>query len=216
MNELLNKILSLLQKALRTQNNNQISLELLTNLITKTNLWNDVKVETGATRICLILNEFDYVVKLPRFDLVKEDFCDREVARYEDAQVYKVDKVLQPIHLLKMLTAPDNSEFPVYIQQKYSSCYAKMQQQFEEKYYKPYITQDILNYIIKSQNEYWSELAFGFEFRIIQLYGKKFYERFLNFCQMNDITDLHYYNYGFNLRGEPVIFDYAGFEGYSY
>lgn len=216
MNELLNKILSLLQKALRTQNNNQISLELLTNLITKTNLWNDVKVETGATRICLILNEFDYVVKLPRFDLVKEDFCDREVVRYEDAQVCKVDKVLQPIHLLKMLTAPDNSKFPVYIQQKFLNTYAAVKTEFERKYYKPYATQNILRYIINSQNKYWIELASGFIFRIIQLYGKDFYKRFLDFCQMEDITDLHYYNYGFNLHGEPVIFDYAGFEGYSY
>lgn len=191
----------------------------------------DFRVAYGLTRLCIIPTDKkkDWVIKIPItavyaeefFDEDSEDFdwegsnfkgltrvgtseydsCDEERVMYanasSDAKMFMADN----------LYIGEYNDIAIYIQEKttYCDCGAGWN--------KSCFGHD-LNFI-KHEVEYLFDVGADIEseiflYNVILLVGfQKAIQVFEEFC---DFEDLHDHNYGFNSKGIPVLFDYAGYQ----
>lgn len=168
-----------------------------------------LKFASGETRFCLYDRKWNFVLKMTRIGRYKTDFCKKELANYESAKKYGVERICLPIKLLYTCT----SGMEVYQQTRYSTdhsdaVYKKSYDKYLERRYgdlprKSTVIPKIRANIPSGMDKQW--LA-----RVLQLYGKKFCKSMELWLNENRINDLHDANIGW-LNNKPVILDYAGF-----
>lgn len=172
----------------------------------------EAKLGEGATRFCVVFNNWDYVIKIPRLGNVKYNYCDRELSNYELAKKYRVERICLPIELY----GEAESGIPLYIQPKYTTSSNNLSERKKgivQKKINKLTTKPIFNKIRSSCfdgyriNSLW--LA-----RVTQLYGKKFMLSFEKWLEEAKINDLHEENTGY-LDNKPIILDYAGYHEYD-
>ena len=186
-------------------------------------------VKTGLTRIVLIPNNKDYVIKLPVTgvygNIYDEYGCDDpencEIKKYVDLEEYNVfdnEQVIydnlfsesKEVFSLSIYIGNFNN-IPVYIQEKVDQIRFDMMPSISKEDSKKVST-------LTSRHHYKEfverPLTDDFIISLINLYGEEAAGYILEDCK--NIDDLHTNNYGYTKEGKPVIFDFAGFDGEMY
>lgn len=170
----------------------------------------NLELRSGETRYCLIGKDWDFVLKIPRFDNVQDDYNAIEFANYENACKLGIEKIF--LKTWKFCTL--DCGLDIYAQVRYSFAHSnidhkkkqKMREQtdkvlrckiFRKSYEHAYDGYRISNY--------WYARAY-------QIYGKQFMRKFEHFTRQNRIGDLHSSNVGY-LGKMPIVLDFAGYHG---
>ena len=162
--------------------------------------------DSGETRLVLIHDKWDEVIKIPFFDNVSTDYCQIELENYNHAVVAGIERIFLPIRLVRTL---DNG-LPIYAQKKYT-CSESMVYHTH-----PYLVRDrnqpntklthkglrAMHDSYRIHEQWWN--------RAWQIYGKQFMRILEDFTNDHDIGDLHGNNLGY-LGKFPIILDYAGY-----
>ena len=170
----------------------------------------------GETRYCIVFDEWDYVIKIPRYDGrrkgTKINYCQIEEDNYNIAKKYHVEEVLLPI---KYIGEFYNNK--IYIQKKFTCTNTIAEKESREKRNEmrvkshTAIYSDTCGYCMAEANCSIDDVWFG---RVLSLYGKDFIKRFSKYTVDIGLNDLHNNNIGW-LKNRPVILDYAGYYGYG-
>lgn len=166
------------------------------------------RLSSGCTRWAFVFEKHQMVVKLPKYDETSEDYCEIEVANYNRAKEFRIEKCLLPIEYV----GTTNDGIPVYIQPMYTTSHDRLdyaiQQKWAEKSKKLHrspIVNKVRSGCYYSPTHLWVE-------RAIQIYGKAFMKSFQRWSHECKVNDLHSSNIGY-LRKQPIIIDYAGYHG---
>lgn len=168
-------------------------------------------IASGETRYAIILKGLDFVLKIPRYEYCKEDYCEVEVNNYEIAKKYRVERVLLPIEHYYTTS----SGIAIYKQPKYS--FSTSDGDYHRDYRK-YLTKRNTpiraNIVRRIQTNCYDghRIDQRWMARVLQLYGKKFCRSFEAWSQECHVNDLHNSNTGW-LNNKPIILDYAGYRG---
>lgn len=176
---------------------------------------------SGATKLVLFPREelnLDIVVKIPFTHSEDEDwdseeyyplggapygegwnYIAAEVCIYESAKKYGVEEAFLPNTYIGEI-----NHHPIYVQQKVevidSYSPSEKHSQRSEEFCKK-ISQDIYN-----------PFDFDWACDYIDYFGEIAFEKLLNFCEEEYLSDFHMGNLGY-LNEIPIILDYGGYEG---
>lgn len=182
----------------------------------------DYIYESGATKVVFIIENLDYVVKIPfhgrieygygedEEDIFEEfsgavavegsncwDYCKEEVFYYQKAKEKNIEKFFLETSILGY----SNDNYPIYMQPKARIFnYSKSKSLSEEE--------QIITNRLKSKCDTWFSARWIRD--AINWYGENEVEKLLNFINDEKINDLHSGNLGY-LNDRPVIVDYAGY-----
>lgn len=167
----------------------------------------------GATKVCLVHPDSKYVLK---FDYETYEthapYCVLEARYYMEAKRFGVEKaVLSTEYYTTTATGID-----LYIQSKYKSdfyslCWSEICNL--RSTVNPHLSEKISQKFFMPD---WHPIPVDFVSILIRRYGKKFVDRLAEWTVYCQINDLHSENVGFDLRGKPVLTDYAGYRELSY
>lgn len=158
-------------------------------------------IRFGATKLVIILEDYDWVFKIPYRTIGQKDYCQIELENYLDAQETEFGNLFSEI---------------CYIGQ-YDSvpCYAmrKVEADFDLKIsaleshgisYSYYDEEEDYEYIL-GEEEVFEEL-------VTSLLGSEKINDFWKFCNKHRINDLHTENFGF-INDQIKLIDYCGYHG---
>ena len=156
-----------------------------------------VEVYDGATKICLVPDDGDFVFKI---NISGVDYCGYEADNYQEAVNAGKGKYFLETRYFKTLNECGVC-FAIYIQPKISDISSEIDSDSDEE--------------INISSSYYSSpaadrLSPTWIHNFIEAYGESEYFSLLDFCNRIDINDLHSGNIGY-MDNHPVIFDYAGF-----
>jgi hypothetical protein len=162
---------------------------------------------SGATRRVFIFPKLGVVIKFPYSD---HDYCKQEMAFYESAKEYGVEKLLLPIEKVGVT----KGGIPLYIQPIYKYTIGEMGWDNKDRIRKR--TKKTCNRKIVRR------IARGCYYppdsdwvtRATQLYGKKFMLSFEKWTKTHHVNDLHDQNVGYIGNFRPVLIDYAGYNNW--
>ena len=181
----------------------------------------DYTYESGATKVVLIIENLDYVIKIPfhgrieyaysedEEDVFEEfsgatagdsncwDYCKEEVFYYQKAKEKNVEKFFLETSILGY----SNDDYPIYIQPK-----ARIFNYYKSKSLSA--EEQIITNRLRSKCETWFSVRWIRD--AINWYGEAEVEKLLKFISNQEINDLHSGNLGY-LNDRPVIVDYAGY-----
>ena len=202
----------------------------------KAMLFNDgitnVDVASGMTKVVLIPNDKDYVIKIPITKIGDYEYYENEKGDWEKGKFMISDNKLGDYCSIeerlfnsfddeikeifaetKFITKVNN--LPIYIQEKIKTPYRRKINQFDPFHYPSDRKSDMdIHYelnLIGEYNEYDNEFQEDFSYDILVNYGFEFLIKLLQMIDSKGITDLHSGNYGYNGNYKPMIFDYSGY-----
>lgn len=165
-------------------------------------------VGSGATRRVFIFPKLGVVIKFP---CDNHDYCAQEVAFYESAKSYGVEKMLLPIEKVGVT----KSGIPLYIQPIYRTTVEEMDWRKRDKIWqRTKSTSKISTLKAVSRGCYYSPNREWLA-RAIQIYGKKFMRSFEQWTRVHRVNDLHTQNIGYIGNYRPVLIDYAGYNNWQ-
>lgn len=180
-----------------------------------------IDYEIGATKLVLIPEELDYVIKIP-FNGENDwfhgygfqsfyglpascaNYCEYEKELYQKAEAAGVEKMFLPLEYVGIINT-----IPIYIQEK-----ASFIPLYNEN---SAATEKSKNYLIakrKINKQYFPpKLSIEWVAKVLDFLGSiEELEKFLLFIKIEEIDkDLHVHNYGFIGNNQPIIFDYGGY-----
>jgi len=163
----------------------------------------DIEVCEGATKICLVPADGDFVFKINIVDEYDTDYCENEADNYEEAVNAGKSKYFLETRYFKTLNECGVC-FAIYIQPKIEEISSSIDNDDEEL-------------LVKSS---WydspaaEDMSPAWVNNFIKEYGETELNELLDFCDQCHINDLHSGNIGY-VGGHPVIFDYAGYGDYT-
>ena len=171
-------------------------------------------MDEGASRLCMIFPNDDEVIKIPYLDNTSTDYCAKELANYESAKRYGVEKILLPV---RKFGEYDNGA-SIYIQPKYSFCHSDaevgwLRRKRDEITYQRIRASSVFTSL--RCKFYQSRISDDWLMFVYAKYGKKFCRSLIKWTNDCKVNDLHMSNVGY-LHGNPIILDYAGYFGSSY
>ena len=159
----------------------------------------DVEVCDGATKICLVPADGDFVFKINIVDEYGTDYCEYEADHYEKAVKAGKDKYFLETRYFKTLNECGVC-FAIYIQPKIEKISSSIDNDDEELFAKS-------SWYDSPAAE---DMSPAWINNFIKEYGETEFNGLLDFCDQCHINDLHSGNIGY-VGGHPVIFDYAGY-----
>ena len=166
------------------------------------------KLRSGATRWAFVFEKHQTVIKFPKYDETDEDYCELELANYNHAKEYRVEKCLLPIEYIDTTA----SGIPIYIQPMYSVSQDRLDYDIQKKWERKCdnlrrspIVRKVKDGCLYSPPNLWVT-------RAVQIYGKAFMKSFQVWSHKHGVNDLHSGNVGY-LGKQPIIIDYAGYHG---
>lgn len=176
----------------------------------------DFKLYHGVTKICLVNENDDFIVKWSHDKWGDVDEGMNEVELYKKAKAIGLDMFFPETKLLGKV-----NDVNIIAQKKYDfSAYAvqnEMKYDSTERKYKK-ITQTVTNriydkmydgfhyeggYCLRPLDRLWAKMC-------ISIYGKKLVKKLCDFIAENKINDLHSENIGY-LKNKPIIIDFGGY-----
>ena len=165
---------------------------------------------SGETRYCIASKDWDFVLKISRFDNVRDDYNAIEFANYENACKLGIEKIFLKMWKFGAL----DCGLDIYAQVRYSFAHSGIDNKKERKMRKQ--TDKIRSCKIyrKSHENAYDGYRISNEWyaRAYQIYGKQFMRKFERFTRDKRIGDLHDSNVGY-LGKMPIILDFAGYHG---
>ena len=173
-----------------------------------------IKTCDGATKICIIFKDEDFVVKFS-FEDHKVDEAVKEAEIYQDAIENHLEMFFP---YTKILTTIDDVTF--VLQRKIDFSAAERSEKLAESYNK--ITQTVPDRIVDKVQAEFSKAHSSFRRRInvewvkmcVSIYGKRRVKQLCAFVIKHKINDLHSYNVGY-YKNKPLILDFSGYDNYS-
>lgn len=176
----------------------------------------------GASKF--VIRYKNYVIKIPFTGYYCRDYrngtiylggyweainpCAEEERIYEEAS-----DEMKEILLPNIFIGNVNSCFPVYIQEAISySFYDRPYREIEEN--EKTIAYKILRQIRRKAFRYDYRMNITFLVPLVFKFGIEKIKEIMT--DINEIEDLHDNNYGYSADGKPVIFDYAGYDKFSW
>ncbi len=169
---------------------------------------NEIHYTYGASRWCITCNDWDFVLKFPRYVYTSLDYCALEADNYLKAKSYGIADILLPIEHIYTTQAG----LPIYKQPKITTAMCDLSEERSKalaKKVETVIHSVTFQKCVQGCHDGWRipRVWFG---RVIQLYGKRFVRAFEAWTAECKVNDLHNSNVGFK-NGKPIILDYAGF-----
>ena len=165
---------------------------------------------SGETRYCIASKDWDFVLKISRFDNVRDDYNAIEFANYENACKLGIEKIF--LKMWKFGTL--DCGLDIYAQVRFSFSHSDIDCNKERKMRKQ--VQKICSCKIyrKSHEHIYDSHRISPDWyaRAYQIYGKQFMRKFERFTRDKRIGDLHDSNVGY-LGKMPIILDFAGYHG---
>lgn len=186
----------------------------------------------GATKLCLIFDDCDYVIKIPiyanlerdegrtlsksRLEKVKrgryvafenkENYCEKEANLYSAAEEWDINRFFAEEERIMVYHG-----VPVYAQEKIEETYEDSERYVGED--DADLLDDVRRVIDRSEYGFDVEMFLDNTNFINDLYtfDEEGFSALLDFIEENGINDLHSANVGYNRYGEPKIIDYSGF-----
>lgn len=166
------------------------------------------RISSGATRRVFIFPKLGVVIKFP---CDNHDYCKQEIASYESAKEYGVEKLLLPIEKV----GETKGGIPLYIQPIYKYTIAEMNRKQLDSVAKRFrSTQKSTTIRAVGRGCYYHPNREWLA-RAIQLYGKKFMLSFEAWTNAHRVNDLHPQNVGYIGNFRPVLIDYAGYNNWD-
>ena len=167
----------------------------------------EYQVCDGASKICLVFTDFDFVIK---WSTCGENEAMQEVDFYEEAKVRNLDKFFPMTEYFF-----SHNEIDFVVQEKITI-------QAEDVYgenmeYLANIGRTVPNYMIEKVQKDLNKVS-GYTRRInriwiaclLSIHGKRATKALCKFVQEHDINDLHGANVGFK-GNRPIILDFSGY-----
>ena len=185
----------------------------------------DLSTESGLTKLVCILNNTNYVIKIPYnqyldFDDEKEypiimkgatgdstdeawDYCAQEVYIYNLAKLYQVEKAFpETIYLGKW------NNWPIYLQEKCETI-KRLKYDFKTSRLIKQTNKKVIKIIASKNLPYIDEDWISFYYI---KHGEAEMIKLLNFVKYYKIEDLHSRNIGFSsIDNRPVLIDFSSF-----
>ena len=170
----------------------------------------DLEMFSGETRYCIISKDWDFVLKISRFDNVRDDYNAIEFANYENACKLGIEKIF--LKMWKFGTL--DCGLDIYAQVRYSFAHSGIDNNKERKMRKQVRKICFCKIYRKSHENVYDGCRISNEWyaRAYQIYGKQFMRKFERFTRDKRIGDLHNSNVGY-LGKMPIILDFAGYHG---
>ena len=170
----------------------------------------NLKLRSGETRYCLIGEDWDFVLKIPRFNNVQDDYNVIEFTNYENACKLGIGKIFLKTWKFGTL----DCDLDIYAQVRYSFAHSDMDINKESKMRKQTEKVRSCKIFQKSHDHTFDgyRISDSWYARAYQIYGKQFMRKFERFTRQNRIGDLHNSNVGY-LGKMPIILDFAGYHG---
>ena len=169
-----------------------------------------LELSSGETRYCIIGKDWDFVLKISRFDHVRDDYNAIEFANYENACKLGIEKIF--LKMWKFGTL--DCGLDIYAQVRYSFAHSNIDNGKERKMRKQ--TEKIRSCkTFRKAHEHAYDgyrISNNWYARAYQIYGKQFMRKFEHFTRQHRIGDLHTSNVGY-LGKMPIILDFAGYHG---
>ena len=165
---------------------------------------------SGETRYCIASKDWDFVLKISRFDNVRDDYNAIEFANYENACKLGIEKIF--LKMWKFGTL--DCGLDIYAQVRYSFAHSGIDHKKERKMRKQTDKIRFCKIYRKSHENAYDGCRISNEWyaRAYQIYGKQFMRKFERFTRQHRIGDLHDSNVGY-LGKMPIILDFAGYHG---
>ena len=165
---------------------------------------------SGETRYCIASKDWDFVLKISRFDNVRDDYNAIEFANYENACKLGIEKIF--LKMWKFGTL--DCGLDIYAQVRYSFAHSDIDIKKERKMRKQTDKIRSCKVFRKSHEHAYDGYRISNEWyaRAYQIYGKQFVRKFERFTRDKRIGDLHTSNVGY-LGKMPIILDFAGYHG---
>ena len=165
---------------------------------------------SGETRYCIASKDWDFVLKISRFDNVRDDYNAIEFANYENACKLGIEKIF--LKMWKFGTL--DCGLDIYAQVRYSFAHSGIDNNKERKMRKQVRKICFCKIYRKSHENVYDGYRISNEWyaRAYQIYGKQFMRKFERFTRDKRIGDLHDSNVGY-LGKMPIILDFAGYHG---
>ena len=165
---------------------------------------------SGETRYCIASKDWDFVLKISRFDNVRDDYNAIEFANYENACKLGIEKIF--LKMWKFGTL--DCGLDIYAQVRYSFSHSDIDNKKERKMRKQTDKIRSCKVFRKSHENAYDGYRISNEWyaRAYQIYGKQFMRKFERFTRDKRIGDLHDSNVGY-LGKMPIILDFAGYHG---
>lgn len=165
-----------------------------------------INMASGATRMCLIPEEHNYVLKL-EYDCNKINYCNAECEYYQYAREEDIENMFAECFPVifdingKIFTGSIMEK--IYVDEDYIS----------DKSYEIRLKQSGLSK--EEFNNSNHRLDGHQEAKIVmhQEFGDKMFYNLMAFCDTYDINDIHCANLGYDYYGNLKIIDYAGYHG---
>ena len=169
-----------------------------------------LELASGETRYCIISKDWDFVLKISRFDNVRDDYNAIEFANYENACKLGIEKIF--LKMWKFGTL--DCGLDIYAQVRYSFAHSGIDNNKERKMRKQVRKICFCKIYRKSHENAYDGYRISNEWyaRAYQIYGKQFMRKFERFTRDKRIGDLHSSNVGY-LGKMPIILDFAGYHG---
>ena len=169
-----------------------------------------LELSSGETRYCIIGKDWDFVLKISRFDNVRDDYNAIEFANYENACKLGIEKIF--LKMWKFGTL--DCGLDIYAQVRYSFSHSGIDDKKANKMRKQTKKIRSCKVFIKSYEHVYDgyRISNNWYARAYQIYGKHFMRKFERFTRQYRIGDLHNSNVGY-LGKMPIILDFAGYHG---
>lgn len=171
--------------------------------------YTDIKIEIGASKVCIIPVEGDFVFKITREDRSTEESCETEAINYQQAKANGFDKFFLETQLYKHFNEC-GFDFDIYIQPKIDVISMEIDEERDEELEE---SESLDSY--KGYGSCSADLSLAWIENFLSYYGERSYDELIHFCDYNLINDLHSGNVGYVYDDynalKPVIFDYAGY-----
>lgn len=169
-----------------------------------------VEMYNGETRYCIAGKDWDFVLKISRFDNVQDDYNAIEFTNYENACKLGLEKIF--LKMWKFGTL--DCGLDIYAQTRYSCAHSDLDYNKEKKMRKQTEKVRSCKIFRKSHEHVYDgyRISNNWYARAYQIYGKRFMRKFERFTRQKRIGDLHNSNVGY-LGKMPIILDFAGYHG---
>lgn len=167
-----------------------------------------LELASGETRYCIIGEDWDFVLKISRFDNVQDDYNAIEFANYENACKLGIEKIFLKVWKFGTL----DCGLDIYAQVRYSFAHFDIDSNKEKKMWKQTEKIRSCKTFRKSHKHTYDSyrISPSWYARAYQIYGKQFMRKFERFTRQYRIGDLHNSNVGY-LGKMPIILDFAGY-----
>lgn len=153
----------------------------------------DIRLDSGATRSCVIFKKLGVVLKRDDSDF-GSGYCERETFLYQKAKEYHVEQAFLPIEYFgRGWYIQPYADLDCWPALRYDGISSRHENKFD-------------SFVSRMQDV---DINPSWLHHLYRYYGWNFFKSFFHFCKRYRVNDLHSGNVGF-INKKPIVYDYSG------